>query len=224
MYQFMKFSSIRSCIYFVYIFTVSTITGQVLKEDGLNKNQVLGADTIAYFGLDLSKLQLVDPKKVGNEADVIRFFGPWINYIDEYSIRDGALSTLLGKSIYVKKEYVQMLFKKRLAEEFISFTRSPLTLDSIQNMVNAYDLPAVSCNIGLVIVVEAFDKTKESSILNFTFFDVSSRKILWRTKLEGPAGGVGMTKHWGKGAENAVFYFGTHYKRELKTYQKKQKE
>ncbi len=194
----------------------------ILKEDIIDIKDVLSSDTLVYFGLDFSKLQLVDAQKVGTEIIVNKYFGAWINYIEQSSIRNGALSVLLDNKVVLENtEQVQNLFKNKMNENYIYFTRTPLILDSIQEIVNNYNLPKFNNKIGFVIILETFDKLTDRAIINFTFFDITSKKVLWRIKSTGPAYGIGMTNHWGRGSENAIFFFGNHFKTKMSAYHSK---
>jgi hypothetical protein len=83
----------------------------------------------------------------------------------------------------------------------------------VKNQVNNYDLSPIKSGLGFVIIAETFDKTSENVYMNYVFFDIMSREILWRLKVRGSAGGAGMTNHWVNGMERSFKRFENHYKK-----------
>ena len=80
-----------------------------------------------------------------------------------------------------------------------------LSIKEIETQVKNYQLKEQS-GIGIVILVENFNKVSRSFIANVIFFDINNKEILWLTKINGLPGGNGMTAYWGE-ALFEIFYF-----------------
>jgi hypothetical protein len=50
--------------------------------------------------------------------------------------------------------------------------------------------------MGLMIVVESFDKLNSQGSMYFTFFDLASREIILSEKMTGKPGGFGIRNFW----------------------------
>jgi hypothetical protein len=55
----------------------------------------------------------------------------------------------------------------------------------------------------MVINLSNFHKDREYAHIWVTFFDITTREILFAVEATGKAGGMGMTKHWAVGVEEA---------------------
>lgn len=66
---------------------------------------------------------------------------------------------------------------------------------TIDQLVNSYN-PKQQEGIGLVIVVESLNKIRERGVFHFTLFDVKTKQVLRKVKVEGECGGMGFTNYW----------------------------
>jgi len=66
---------------------------------------------------------------------------------------------------------------------------------AIDQLVNSYN-PKQQEGIGLVIVVESLNKIRERGVFYFTLFDIKSKQVLRKVKVEGECGGMGFTNYW----------------------------
>ena len=70
-----------------------------------------------------------------------------------------------------------------------------LSPESVQQILYSYDF-GDHAGIGLIIVVESFDKLSVKSSMYFTFFDLNSREILFSEKMVAKPGGFGLRNFW----------------------------
>ena len=139
---------------------------EVIKDDQLNIQNILIQETVVYFGVDFSKLEIVDAKKVNTEERINKYFAPWLYEFDKLCISHGNLQNTLNKKIKYNRDNIQMLFKMRTTD-YVTFERHPLTIDSVKNQVNNYDLSPIKSGLGFVIIAETFDKTSENVYMNY---------------------------------------------------------
>lgn len=50
--------------------------------------------------------------------------------------------------------------------------------------------------LGLVFIVESFDKSKEMGFIYVTFFNIATKEVILSEKLSGKAGGFGVRNYW----------------------------
>lgn len=67
--------------------------------------------------------------------------------------------------------------------------------DRVIKMIKKYD-PKETDGIGLVLMVESYDKTTEMATVWVTYFDPAKKEVIRTRKYFGKAGGPGQTKHW----------------------------
>ena len=191
--------------------------GNFISQEKPKVKEVFESKSITYYGLDFSHFKLYNMKKVGTEESVIKYIPAWIEYFESKK-GEPSLNELFKFNV---KTNFELLYRyKALADNWISFSINTLNNDSIQSIVNSY--PSSDLNeIGLVIIVECFDKETENVIVNYTFFNIQTKEILWSIKLRGDAGRAGMTDHWGKGLVNSYLIFEQIYKSAEKSLKKK---
>jgi len=74
---------------------------------------------------------------------------------------------------------------------------------AIDGMVKKYSSAEKKDGVGLVFVIENFNKSAQVADVYVTFFDIASKKILLCEKMSGAARGVGMRNYWA-GAIKAI--------------------
>ncbi len=78
--------------------------------------------------------------------------------------------------------------------------------EDISRAVAQYKIKDYKDAIGVVVVVESFDKIKEQGTGYITFFDVASKKVLYNHKVIGEAGGFGFRNYWAGAIYNWMKY------------------
>lgn len=189
---------------------------RLVKEDSLNREIVLAAKEFTYYGIDFSHFNLVNGKKVGDEAVVLEYISTWINLVNKRFIINDKLEYQTDRKIEDLQEYVQHLHFER-KDKWITYTRTPLLLDSVQKIIYTTAFPKAKNQIGLVAIVGALDKDNESAYVNFVFFDTSTKEILWRLKYEGyNKNSGGMSSRWKKGLNTCFNGFFKYLRKETK--------
>ncbi|MDP6908108.1 MAG: hypothetical protein QF371_01320, partial [Flavobacteriales bacterium] len=78
--------------------------------------------------------------------------------------------------------------------------------EDISRAVSQYTIKDYKDAIGVVVVVESFDKIKEQGTGYITFFDVASKKVIYSHKVIGEAGGFGFRNYWARAIYNWMKY------------------
>ncbi|MFT3739416.1 MAG: hypothetical protein QM786_11710 [Breznakibacter sp.] len=69
----------------------------------------------------------------------------------------------------------------------------------IANAVAGYGTGAQESGLGLVFIVECFDKNAVDASLYVTFFDIATKKVLMTERVTGKPAGFGLRNYWGGG-------------------------
>ena len=122
-----------------------------------------------------------------------------VNERDKYSIEK-----YFGKK-YV--EYDMSVVEKRnqtvKVEDLVINKSYTLPESDVAKMVKKLK-PAQKEGIGLVFVVEQFNKVTESATMYVTFFDIKNSNILLQKKMTGKAGGFGLRNYWAAAVMNVM--------------------
>tara|TARA_B110000285_G_scaffold121611_1_gene137500 strand:- start:423 stop:1061 length:639 start_codon:yes stop_codon:yes gene_type:complete len=206
---------------FILLSTIS-IAQDGLKDEYVHDfEKVYDADTIFYYGIDFSNFGLYNPEKVGHEQIIMKFFPVWMNKVHE-AYSKGQIEMILKKEVKKNFQQVQSRYKL-LRDEWIGFDKHTLETQQIQELVKDYKLKRTT-GIGLVLIIENFNKEKENARVNYTFFDITSREILWSIETKGEATGAGMTNHWATAIKNSFGPFKLTYRSALRKVKKSRKK
>jgi hypothetical protein len=77
------------------------------------------------------------------------------------------------------------------------------TAASIEKLVKGYSFSGKK-GIGVLLIAEAFSKTKEEGVIHAVFIDLSNSKVLYTEKFSEKAGGIGLRNYWAKTVYNTL--------------------
>lgn len=181
-----------------------------------NRSKIESAANFTWYGIDFTKAQMVgtdvdfsDPAKI-----VSQFMPGWNQlFLDE-----------------PKKYDLEGTFKKRMVNDLSKVTEQNASIDYLKlvtdkaNTVTAEDVAAVVKNygggegIGLLFVVENFDKAAGQVRFWVAVFDAKSQEILLAKKAEGKVGsGFGFRNFWASGFYSAFKEMKSLYPKWLKS-------
>lgn len=158
--------------------------------------ELFNSSKMVWFGVDLSRSKLVGVEGFSDPYDIQRRYVPaWNNIVlsepEKYDIR----------KFFKKGEVVNDLSAVEAANEKINpgdwVQTNSYTLDKseIAGMVKKYKSNENE-GLGLVFIVEAFDKMKETGFIYVTFFNIKTKEVILTEKLSGKAGGFGLKNYW----------------------------
>ena len=167
-------------------------------------------DTLIYYGVDFSHVLINDAPKMSRSVEYSQVYPPaWIAFVEKELPPDGFVQHSLRFPIFFYRQ--QEIFEKSIAvnPHFLTGHDNNIPPDTIQAMISHYDLQATS-GLGLVLIPETFSKPRETATTWVVFFDVGSRRILYKTKTYGKCSHMGYTAHWASGVVEGFKYFANH--------------
>lgn len=157
---------------------------------------VFNTNSIIWYGLDFSNSKMVgaagfnDPTSIKNV-----YFDGWNNTIlneyDKYNVGRFFHKT----DVKFEVDAVKPRNEIPKVEDLVTNNSYTLPRASVDKMVKAYKTENKS-GIGLVFIVESFDKLTENAHIYVTFFDIASRKILVCEEVNGKPKGFGFRNYW----------------------------
>lgn len=156
-------------------------------------------DTMIYFGVDLSRVRIIDAPKISRSYEYSKVYPPaWISYIEESLPPDGFVRKALGFPTFIYAQQEIFDISIRVDPRFIIGYDNNIPTDTIDEIVTDYILQSKS-GLGLVLIPETFSKPKEKATTWVVFFDIRSRQIMYKTRIYGKCSGWGYTAHWVSG-------------------------
>ena len=167
------------------------------------KADVFKVSEITFYGLDFSNVRLVgsegftDPYAIKNQ-----FFKSWNNLFiaepDKYN-----LAEVFGKSnVTINLDIVTERNEMPAPGELVIDEPYSFGEEVVSDIIAEYDTGEEG--IGLVFIIESFNKIDEMGYMWVTFFDMSTGEVLFAKHMAGDAGGFGLRNYWAKSYYNVM--------------------
>ena len=171
----------------------------VLSGASQNAASVFTSDAIVYYGMDLSNCRLIgDFGATATGAEMkTNLFPQWnaiiVNEPGKYDFK-----TTFHKSSVAYDLGPVTSQNEKTDEKNILTTNANHSLDkaTLEKMVKSYGTGEKTHGIGLVYIIETFDKTIKLATLYVTFFDIATHKILFMEKMREEPVGFGLKSFW----------------------------
>ncbi|MEP6738671.1 MAG: hypothetical protein ABJA70_24315 [Chryseolinea sp.] len=156
-------------------------------------------EPVTWLGLDFSHNKFIgDREKFGSESDVRKLMEAWNDLIikeaDKYNI-----AKAIDRS---KVEYAVEVTNEHNAEQDVMsmFSDSEkdylhLKVADVEQLISGYDFKGKT-GIGLMFVVESFNKTNVEGSVFVTFINMGTREVLFTERVTAEPGGFGMRNYW----------------------------
>lgn len=191
---------------FLSLFFLSFLTAQPFGHPAI-KN----ADEIIYFGLDFSKAKMIGSEGFSNPDDIkARFFRSWnmvlVNEASKYDLKKAFKKDVLRRDFSVIDE------RNTLPDAATLVINSDykITREDVEDVVKDYN-GEYNSGVGLVFIIESFNKTGEIGKMWVTFFDIESKEVLVTRRYSGEPGGFGLRNYWVRTVYNVINQVGNDY-------------
>lgn len=173
-----------------------------------NPKAVANFATIVWYGFDLRYSHMLDHKRFSESEIIVKTHIPGIQTVLEEYYNDKVIKRLVDKLVvFNDMPTIHDLTDNMIHEGFISRRNVDLQIEDVKSIVKEYTLPAIQ-GLGVVIIIEMFNKTEKYVSGFVTFFDIESREVLHSTRISGEAGyKYGFNKYWANGIINLTQEF-----------------
>jgi hypothetical protein len=185
---------------FLVLIVISMLQkAQAQKVDDLFKHSDV---SISWLGLDFSHAKMIGDfsqfKEAGGQSagDIKnRFYPAWnklfVNEQKKYDVNE-----MLHKEDIVYEIDMILGLNAKIPVEDIEATNTPnYKSEDIAGFVKAYNTNGKN-GIGVVFVVESFNKGAEQSIIHFVAMNMATKEILLQERLVGKPRGFGLRNYW----------------------------
>lgn len=162
---------------------------------------------VVWFGLDFTQAKMIGSEGFNDPVAIKEdYFRKWnhlmINEGEKYDWQKALVVTDLKYDYEVVDKVNETVKVKSLV---INKSHSVYD-DDIASAIKRYEINDFKDAIGVVVVVESFNKIKEHGTGYIVFFDLDSREVLYSHKLIGEAGGFGFRNYWAGAIHNWLKY------------------
>lgn len=170
---------------------------------------VRNARSMIWFGLDFSQARFYGPfeeKAKVKDVTIPTWNGMFVT--EKGMLGPGNdLKKLLGMSyVFIDLSIVSERNNAIEVEDLFGNTdkeKPSWNEDKVIKMVKKFEAKEKD-GIGLVMIVESYDKTTEMATIWVTYFDPAKNEVIRTRKYFGKAGGPGQTKHWNTAVVNIL--------------------
>ncbi len=151
-----------------------------------DSQKVFGSTTLVYYGINFTKAKMIglgeeSPHKIRDE-----YFKAW----NEISIDMDLAKTFQKNAVAKDPNGVSKLNLALETETLKTDKDTELSKADIEEMVKTMPVGQKKVGVGVVLLVQSFNKTAEAATVYVVFFDIADRSVLLNKKLTGkPSGG-----------------------------------
>lgn len=163
------------------------------------------ASEVYWYGLDFSKSKMVGNFSQFGDAGVkngfdIRnlYFRSWnrtiVSESEKYTLDKFFNVSRVNYALSVTDAVNQDMDASKLM--LLDTYSKELSMEEIQNCVNQYKITDQKNGIGIVFVIEKFDRYEEKGVMNVVYFDIATKKVLFSKRMSGEPKGIGLNNYW----------------------------
>ncbi len=171
-------------------------------------NKAYCVQEITWFGLDYSKAHFIDsrafpdPYKLQN-----KLFPEWNELVFREKKKFDIAKSFNKNDVNYSIDYVNQINSR--VDIFSQITndryrRISFNNDSIQKIIEAYQINENVDGVGLVFIVECLNKPYYEAIYWVTFFDLNTKKVLLTEQIYGKPSGAGLHNYWANSFYDAL--------------------
>jgi hypothetical protein len=174
---------------------------------------VAQATEITWLGLDCTKLKMIGEAVTGEDL-VNRYFTSWNSVVvtegTKYDFSRAFKKAVVHKNLAAISE----LNAKVNPSDVIAYESHSISEDDLVRHVASYELNGEG--VGLVFILENFNKMEERGSMWVTFIDMQSGSILMAKHMEARPGGFGIRNYWVRTVYEVLQMSAKEYKKWIK--------
>lgn len=178
-------------------FVLLLAIGLYISIQAQDARMVFNSEKIVFYGLDFSKARLAISDAKPEEIKK-RYFAEWHNVVMTDNGRFNKESSFEKLTVYGDPYVAQKRNEAVNAANILSKEENSLTQQDIESVISEYKDGIKKEGLGVVFIVESFNKKKEEGVAHVVFFDIATRKVLLSKRMTGKPGGGGLTNYWAR--------------------------
>jgi len=185
------------------------------QKTNITEKDVFASNEIVFYGYDYSHFKLEEAKRI-NDKNIKQYIPAWIDFLNKHTNEKDLQKRFKKEKVIFNFDYTTSLINKINEDDLVTATRYTIQPNDIQKIINKYQIKEKQ-GIGFVVILESFEKERKRCNAYFTFFDISTKKIIMSDYFgANEADGYGLSNYWGVGL-NATFgkYIADVYRKKL---------
>jgi len=152
---------------------------------------------VIWFGLDFTKAKLIGSEGFSDPVAIKEdYFRKWNHLMISEGDKYDWGKALLVSDLKYDYGVVDVVNDNVKVKSLVINKSYSIAESDILSAVKAYDIEDYSDGIGVVLMVESFDKIREMAFGYIVFFDVKTKDVLYFHELVGEAKGFGFRNYW----------------------------
>ncbi|MBS4014350.1 MAG: hypothetical protein KGZ97_11440 [Bacteroidetes bacterium] len=201
------------------VLIILVLLAMPLASNAQSASSVFNTHEVTWFGVDFSNAKFIGPEGFSNPVEIVdRFFDSWNNLVvseqKKYDIKKHFRKRYVEYDLSIVKERNSSVDPDDLVLE--SYESHELSMEDIRQIISEYN--SNRSGLGLVFIVETFNKPRDLGTMYVTFFDIKTGKVLFTEKLSGKAGGIGLRNYWASSIHKVFIESGKQYGKWKKYY------
>lgn len=209
----------KNLIIIILLLTISKVNAQKTPTTTLTINDVYSSNTIVYYGLDFSNFRLIEPSRINEGADIRDVqFPAWNSFVLNVIPMSKMEKWFKKTSVIYSPIAVTISNSKVLDANVVARLPFKSEMTEIQKTISGYQKPTnLNNKIGMVVMVEYFQKNPREASAYVIFFDTSNGAIIEsKNIITKNFDGNGLTNYWGEACQNFIKeYFDKTYSKGL---------
>ena len=186
---------------------------------------IFSTKEIVWYGLDFTKAKFIGQFDQGFGAMPATCADMRNKWIPEWNalIAKEPQNFDIKKSLHKDNVYYDIApvneMNSTISEEAcMTLNPGKIEMSDVETMVKKYKTGDKKEGIGIVFIIENFNKGAEMADIYVTFFDIASKKVLISEKASGKVSGIGMRNYWAGAIKSILKQI---EKKEYKNWEKK---
>lgn len=183
----------KTCLLFIIGLFMSITTGHA------QQNKALSSSEVVWYGLDFTKARMIGSLGFTDPDDIAdRFLKNWNQLIISENEKYDIAKFYSKKEVHYNIEMTNSRNEKIDADKLVIDEDYEISKDDITSVISEYEDGDHTAGLGLVYIIESFNKIKGKGNIWVTFFDIASGEVIHTEKMEGKPGGFGLKNYWAR--------------------------
>lgn len=162
-----------------------------------NSAKVFETDNLIFFGLDFSKAKMIGTSEFKSGEEIKNtYFKAWNDVLVKEKKKYNIAETFQKTNVLYATDYINERNQNTDPSKIVVDVSDSFSFKEVPLIIKEYNPKDFKDGIGLVIIVESFDKSKLLGTMYVVFFDIASKKVLISEKMSGEPGGFGLRNYW----------------------------
>jgi hypothetical protein len=171
---------------------------------GQSAKAVFESDKMVWFGLDFTNAKMIGMSDESPSTIKDVYFRAWNGVILDQPEKFKLDRFFRKESVIKDVEQVGKRNSKVDPDQLASYNEKEITNDMVNEIIKGFNTGNIKEGVGLIFIVESFNKSAREAVFHVAFFDIVSKKVLLTKRVTGLPSGFGLRNYWGNAVYSAL--------------------